>query len=153
MQEVNVLKLSIELVPSSCWGSNLKAKLKQSDWDKIRKAAYAKEDMHCHICGDECTRLNAHETWEFNEETHTQKLIDIIAVCGPCHNTIHFGRSINIGYAEEAKEQYLKVNDCDESVLERELEQAKLDFLRRSKINDWKLDVSFVESQGYFLKE
>lgn len=146
------MKLNIELIPKTAWGENLRKSLKQSEWDKIRKAVYAKQDLHCYICDVQCTSLDAHELWEFNEETHVQRLVDIIGVCKACHNTIHFGRAQKVGYEKEAVEQFLKVNDCSMFEFKEEVLKAKIDYQRRSKIPKWTLDLSFVESQGFYPK-
>jgi hypothetical protein len=147
------MKLSIELVPSTCWGVSLKKKLKKSDWDKIRKQVYERDKMHCHICGTECESLDAHETWEFDENEHVQRLLDIIGVCKACHNSIHYGRAQKIGYEKEAKEQFIKVNNCSTKDLNEELARAKNDFIRRSKIEDWTSDFTFIEKQGYVVNK
>ena len=147
------MRLHIELVPQNCWGVNLRTKLKKSDWDKIRKGVYANENMHCHICGEKCESLDAHEIWEFDEKNHVQKLIEIIGICRQCHNTIHFGRAQKIGLEKEAIEQFIKVNNCGMIDVQEEFLRAKEDYERRSKIKDWKLDVIFIENQGYFVKK
>jgi hypothetical protein len=150
---IDIFKLKIELIPRTAWYKNLRSELKKSDWDKIRKSVYAKQNMHCHICGDQCMSLDAHEIWDFDEENHIQRLVDIIGICKPCHNTIHYGRAQIIGQERAAREQFIKVNDCDYDDLQDEIRRAKEDFDRRSEIKDWKLDVSFIEEQGYVLNK
>lgn len=143
------MELHIELIPEKAWGVNLRTKLKKSDWDKIRKAVYAKEQMKCHICYDECKSLDAHEVWEFDEENHIQKLVDIIGVCKACHNTIHYGRACKFGTHKEAMEHYLKVNQCDRIDWIIETQEAQKTAIRRRSIPSWKLDISLIEDQGY----
>ena len=154
MKEIKHI-LQIELIPKSCWGSNVRTKVKKKDWDIIRRAVYAKEKMHCHICEELCKPLDAHEVWEFNEETHVQKLIDIIGVCKACHGVIHFGRAQKFGYAEEATIQFFKVNDyCDNIIdLKIEMMRAKSLYLELSEIKDWKLDLSLIEDQGFVVNK
>jgi 5-methylcytosine-specific restriction endonuclease McrA len=147
------MKLSIEMIPKTCWFKNLRKSLKQSDWDKIRKEVYAKENMNCHICKAKFSRLEAHEVWEFDEKNHIQKLVNIIGVCSDCHNVIHFGLSQIQGRAEKAIDQFMKVNKCDIFEFDKHAKKAKSDYDRRSKINDWKLDVSLIEKQGYVIKK
>ena len=36
------MKLNFELVPDSCWYSNLRSQLPKEVWDRIRKKAYAR---------------------------------------------------------------------------------------------------------------
>lgn len=147
------MKLHIELIPKTCWGSNLRTKLKKSDWDKIRKNIYSNEKMCCHICGEQCKSLDAHEVWEFDEKNHIQKLLEIIGVCKPCHNSIHYGRAQQIAYEKQAQEQFLKFNDCEMIDLQEEFLRVQSDYIRRSKIDNWKLDLSFIEKEGYVVKE
>ncbi|MBU3146735.1 hypothetical protein [Clostridium sp. CF012] len=145
--------LNIQLVPLSRFGINLRTKLKKSDWDKIRKSVYAKEEMCCHICLEPCKSLDAHEVWNFNKKTQIQKLIGIIGICKACHNTIHYGRSQMIGYEQEAKEQFLKVNNCEMIDLKIELLRIRADYFELCKIKDWKLDLAFIEAQGYVVNK
>ena len=143
------MKLDIELIPQTAWGSNLRKMLSKNDWDKIRKAVYQKENMHCHICGCMCTSMDAHEVWDFNEHTHVQKLVDIIGICKDCHNTIHLGRAEKIGLGQQAKEHFLRVNQCDRLDLQESIMMAQDRFRRLSAVTDWKLDLSFIEKQGF----
>ena len=145
--------LNIQLVPKTRWGSNLRTKLRKSDWDIIRKSVYAKEQMCCHICGEQCKSLDAHEVWEFNKKSHVQKLIEIIGICKPCHNTIHYGRAQMIGYEKQAKEQFVKVNECEMIDLRIELLRIHSDYIDLCKIEDWILDVRFIEDQGYVVNK
>ncbi|MEO2506701.1 hypothetical protein ABHA01_02815 [Clostridium paraputrificum] len=147
------MKLEIELIPRTCWNSNIRTRVKKSDWDKIRKAVYQKENMYCHICGKKCNSLDAHEVWEYDEINHIQKLTNIIGICKACHNTIHYGRAQQIGYEKEARNQFLKVNECEIIDLEKELIKVKEDYNRRSQITDWNQDLSFVTNQGFAIKE
>lgn len=151
--EVMQMKLEIEMIPKTSHGNNLRSMLKKSDWDKIRKAVYTKENMFCHICGEEQKSLDAHEMWEFDEENHFQTLVDIIGICKPCHNTIHFGRAQKIGAEDQAIDQFMKVNKCDYEEFEIAKFKAADDYFRRSKISKWKLDVSFIENYGFSVLE
>jgi hypothetical protein len=149
------MKLKIEMIPTTAaWNKPLRTGLKKSDWDKIRKAVYAKQNMHCHICGEQPPKsLDAHEVWDFDEENHIQRLVDIIGVCKSCHIAIHFERAQTLGFEREAREQLIKVNNCTESELKEEISRTKDDYIRRSRIENWKLDLSLIEEQGCVVKE
>ena len=54
------LQLEIELVSSTSWYNNLRKYTTKEDWDKIRKATYAKYGYKCGICSAG-SRLNCHE--------------------------------------------------------------------------------------------
>lgn len=148
------MKLNVELIPKTCWGSNLRTKLKKSDWDKIRKEVYTRENMHCHICGAECKSLDAHEIWQFDEKNHIQKLVGIVGLCQSCHNVIHFENTRMRGYGEQAIKHFMKVNECYGMIdFANNHMSAVADYTRRSKITDWKLDVSLIENQGYIVNK
>jgi len=153
------LKLQIEPIPISSHGSNVRTKVKKSDWDIIRKAVYAKEEMYCHICKELCPHgyMDAHEVWKFNRRTHVQKLMDIIGVCKACHGVIHFGRAQKLGYEKEAMRQWWKVNGDQLLGVRMEFNNALLEAQNKhfdlNKIKDWKLDLSFIEEQGFVVNK
>lgn len=84
------LKLTIDLVPKTCWYSSLYRQMPKSKWDKIRKKVYAEAGHACQICGA-VERLNCHEIWEYDDKKCTQKLKGFVALCSMCHHIKHFG--------------------------------------------------------------
>ncbi|MDE6076045.1 MAG: HNH endonuclease, partial [Clostridia bacterium] len=72
------MKLNFELVPDSCWYSNLRSALPQGAWDVIRKKAYARANGKCMICGAPTARPEAHEQWEYDDEKGVQKLANVV---------------------------------------------------------------------------
>jgi len=91
--EITLSKLTIELVPSTCWYSNVRDNVTKSEWDKIRKSTYKKANYLCEICGGKGHRwpVECHEIWEYDDENHTQTLKGLIALCPDCHKVKHFG--------------------------------------------------------------
>ena len=138
-------KLKFELVPDSCWYSNLRSILKPKAWDIIRKDAYQRADGKCMICGRKATRLEAHERWSYNEEKAIQKLEEVIAVCHTCHAVIHIGRTQLIGDEEKAIKHFCRVNKCAYADYIKELGKANEDHRRRNQIPEWGLDLSYLE--------
>lgn len=148
------MKLHIELVPRTAWGTSLSKQLKASDWGKIRHLALANQNSCCHTCGQVVKSLDAHEIWEFDEEHHIQKLVGIVGVCKPCHNTIHFGRAQKIGFGKEATTQFLTVNQCGLVDFQNECDEARIHFNRLNLIKTWALDISWIqESLNFPLKD
>ncbi len=140
-------KLNFELVPDGCWYSNLRSLLKPAQWDVVRRAAYARANSHCMICGRFTRRLEAHERWYYDEDTHTQILTDVIALCHQCHSVIHIGRTQLTGGEEDACKWFMQVNDCSYADYRAALGKANEDHIRRNKIPEWKLDVSWLAKQ------
>ena len=144
------LKLTIELVPQTCWFSNLRKVLTQSEWDKVRKYTYKlSEDHSCMICGTKEGKLNAHEIWEYDEENHIQKLIGLIALCDDCHMVKHIGFAQLNGMYVDALLKFCEVNKCDRTQFHKALGIARKQHYRRSKITDWKLDISYLKKIGF----
>ena len=72
-------KLGFEMVPDSCWYSNLRSILSAEQWNAVRRDAYSRAEGKCMICGAPSERLEAHERWSYDEENCIQKLETVIA--------------------------------------------------------------------------
>lgn len=134
-------KLNFELVPESCWCSNLRSALPKEAWDAIRKKAYARAGGRCMICGAATTRLEAHEQWSYDDENCVQSLKNIIAVCRACHEVIHIGRTQLLGDEKAAGEHFMKVNGCSYADYRKALGEANAVHRQRSQ-KEWRLDVT-----------
>lgn len=147
MDKGKKLKLVIELVPSTCWYSNLRKEVTQTEWDKIRKEAYAKAGYHCEICGAE-GKLNCHEIWGYNDKTSMQKLKGFQALCDNCHNIKHMGFvnvQINKGKwpesrREELAQHFMKVNQVPREEFDEHVTKAFEEWGQRSQ-KEWKTDL------------
>lgn len=138
-------KLNFELVPDSCWYSNLRSILSPALWDVVRKEAYARADGRCMICGAVSKRLEAHERWEYDEKAEVQRLADVVAVCKACHEVIHIGRTTLLGGEERAAEHFMKVNGCSYPDYRKALGEANEAHRRRNSVGEWKLDLKYLE--------
>src|SRR5688500_8134041 len=43
--------LTVELVPRTCWFSNLRSELSQDEWDRLRRSVYERAGNRCEVCG------------------------------------------------------------------------------------------------------
>ena len=140
-----VVKLEIELVPDSCWYSNLRSILSPAQWDILRKRAYARAGGKCMICGAPAKRLEAHERWSYDEANCVQKLTDIVAVCRACHEVIHLGRTTLMGREREACEHFMKVNGCTYAEYRKAVAEANETHRRRNAVKEWSLDLTALK--------
>ena len=87
------LKLQIELVPGSCFYSNVRSILKKGQWDEIRRAVYGKFGNKCAICGGVGPKwpVECHEVWMYDDVALTQTLGYMQALCPACHHVKHMG--------------------------------------------------------------
>jgi hypothetical protein len=141
------LKLTIDLLPKGAWGNNLSSILPKKDWDTLRNFAYEKARHKCAICGYDGD-LDAHEVWDFDVKTKTQTLKDIIALCSACHGVKHFRNSTRIGYGEQAKAHFFKINKCSPLVFASHYAEAQFLFEERNKVLRWKLNVNLDRFGG-----
>lgn len=139
------LKLNFEMVPDSCWYSNLRSILSPDQWNIVRRDAYARANGKCMICGAPSSRLEAHEQWSYDEENCVQRLMTVIAVCRSCHEVIHIGRTSLMGNEKSASEHFMKVNGCSYAEYRKALGEANEAHIRRNKIAEWKLDISWLK--------
>ncbi len=138
-------KLDFELVPDSCWYSNLRSLLTKQQWDFLRADAKERAGGKCSICGKKTTRLDAHERWSYDIEKGVQKLEDIIAVCKDCHSVIHIGYTQLKGDEERAEKHFIKVNDCTYAEYRRALGRANQLHQERNAVLEWKLDLTYLK--------
>ena len=95
----NLPALTIDLVPKTCWGTNLKAELPAEVWDKARASVYMKADYKCEVCGDKGSKwpVECQEDYHYDEisfSRHKQTLAGLLALCPACHKVKHAGRCI-----------------------------------------------------------
>ena len=72
-------KLFVDLIPQTCWFSNVRSSIHPNDWDRVRNHIYNRVDYICECCGHDTKEtgisLEAHERWQYDSDTLTQKLI------------------------------------------------------------------------------
>lgn len=141
------LKLPIELVPSSCWYTNVRNNVTRSQWDKIRKMIYQRARYRCEICGGIGKRhpVECHEVWIYDDNTYIQKLSHFEALCPRCHEVKHFGFTTTRGFRDRALNQFCLVNNLNLSEAENIIESFYEQWERRNDIQ-WELDISLLKS-------
>lgn len=145
----NKPKLTVELVPKTCWFSNIRTTLPRKEWDRLRKEQYAKADYKCEICGGTGLEqgvkhpVECHEIWEYDDKKKVQKLKGLIALCPNCHMVKHFGRTSAIGKQADALKHIEKVNGWDHKDTVTYIAKCFETYSKRSK-EQWDLDISVL---------
>ena len=135
-------KLNFELVPDSCWYSNLRSVLTPAQWGALSRHVRALAGGRCMICGQPSSRLEAHEQWEYDEKNAVQKLVRVVAVCPACHAVIHIGRTSLKGNVRAAEDHFMQVNGASYAEYRAALGKANEDHRRRNQVPEWRLDIS-----------
>lgn len=135
-------RLTIELVPSSCWYSNVRSNVPRSHWDIIRKKVYALADYMCEVCGGVGKRhpVECHEVWQYDDTNRMQTLKRMIALCPGCHEVKHIGRASRIGRLANAIDHIMHVNSWDVEAAERYI-AYQFDIWKKRSQHEWKLDI------------
>ena len=142
------LQLTIDLVPESAWGSNLRCALAKKDWDTLRHACYERCKHRCAACGLKTDKLDAHEVWDYNTFTKTQTLVDIVALCASCHLVKHMKHAMAEGKLEIAKNHFYRVNKCDANTFAQHFVEAEMLYAERSKVDKWILKAPTLAKLG-----
>lgn len=145
----SAMKLQIELVPNSCWYSNVRSNVTPKQWDVIRKKVYSEANNHCEICGGQGTRhpVECHEIWTYDESTNVQKLDRFQALCTPCHGVKHMGLSEVRGNGTRALKWFASINKIDYRIAQEIRNAVFEQWQQRSQLK-WALDISLLARYG-----
>jgi len=141
-------KLTIELVPSTSFYTNVRSILPTSEWDRLRKESYSKAKFKCEICKESGLdqgyghALECHEIWEYKSDG-TQLLTGLISLCPKCHLVKHIGRAIAIGKKKRAYDHIAKVNKWDKTTVELYVGTCFQEHIERSKIK-WNINIGIL---------
>lgn len=146
--------LELELVPSSCFYKNVRQILSTTDWKSICKQIYNQCNYKCEICGGIGNKhpVEAHETWEYDLNSLTQKLIYIKGLCPLCHSTKHFGLAELQGKRNLVLSHLMKINKISNKEAELYIKEQFLLWQFRSS-KQWKLDISFLKNYNEILSK
>ncbi|WP_449279232.1 DUF5710 domain-containing protein [Leucobacter sp. GX0328] len=144
--------LYVDLVPQSCWFTNVRSCVSKRDWNRIRRMMSDRAGHQCEICGSrrdkEAKRwLEAHERWDYDEEQAIQTLRRLILLCTDCHTATHFGHASLRGKEDIATFVLARVNNWSAQELMDHIDQAFIDWRRRSQLS-WRLDISLLDDLG-----
>lgn len=140
-------RLTIELVPRTCWFTNVRDRVSRCDWDRIRSNVYRSAGYRCEVCNGRGSRhpVECHEVWEYDESARVQRLLRMIALCPACHEVKHIGLAGIKGRGDLAREHLATVNGWTSAEASRYVDEAFAIWRLRSG-QTWKLDISALEA-------
>lgn len=153
--------LSLELVPASMWGKNVRAVISRENWDALRwsfgatktKPEFMKLDLprpnwqapvECSICGaSKDENLELHEQWQYDDARLIQRLIGLIPICQDCHLSMHLGRANQLGLGDKAQQHLASVNQWTARQTDIHIKEAFEKWMLRSQ-NQYSLDLALL---------
>lgn len=143
------LLLTIELVPSTSWFSNVRSAVTKKQWDYIKSQVSSKAYNVCEICGGVGPKhpVECHEIWNYDSKNLIQNLAGMIALCPDCHMVKHIGLAEVRGKKIQALRHLMSVNKMTKNKAEAYIEEAFKVWIERSK-KYWILDLTHLKEYG-----
>jgi hypothetical protein len=142
-------RLTIELVPKTCWFSNVRTHVSKADWEKCKRLVRQRSGDKCEICGGRGPKwpVEAHEQWSYDEDRQIQMLVGLVALCPDCHRVKHIGRAFAMNEADLALVHLAKVNRWSLRTAESYAKTA-FDIWELRSQYQWSLDISVLALLG-----
>lgn len=148
--------LFVDLVPSSCWFTNVRSCVSERDWERLRRMIVRRAASRCEACGrdeDRDTRrwLEAHERWAYDEANRVQTLRRLVCLCTDCHTATHIGLAGINGKGDIARAHLAVVTRMSAREVEEHIGSAFEIWQARSAVS-WTLDLSMLTDAGITLR-
>lgn len=149
--------LFVDLVPSSCWFTNVRTCVSAQDWERLRRMITRRAGWKCEACGAGEDRaalrwLEAHERWAYDDHTGVQTLRRLICLCSDCHTTTHIGYANVTGCAQHALAHLRTVTGMSATEVDRHV-SAAYDMWGWRSLRTWQLDLSILTDGGVTLAQ
>ena len=141
--------LRIEFQPKSCWCRKIQYAIQKTDRERVRDFVYGRVNRTCETCGVQDVEIDfeMHGRWAFDAETKTQRLVRLMALCGKCNESTHFGTAHFNGRRDEALQHLRDVAQLSENECQLHVDSAyqKLEAVNKT---EWKVDLSLLNNNG-----
>jgi hypothetical protein len=157
--ELPRLKLQPDPIPRSMHWLNVRSRVSEGDWIKIKQAKTGSKvrTRVCECCGA-AGPLECHEVWAFTWP-RTQKLISLKLLCHLCHMVHHFGFATHKGEGDQVLKHFMKVNRIDRATANLYIEQCfrKAKFLNHfspiTMSRQHRLDLTYLNKNRFGLMQ
>ena len=142
------MKLTIELVPRTCWYSNVRSNVRSETWDRLQRLTFQAAGHVCEICtgAGDGHPVEAHEIWEYDDHRQIQRLQRLVSLCPRCHEVKHIGFAIETGHAQRALTWLASVNGIAPAEALAYVKHTFQIYEIRSQFS-WRLDIKLLSQQ------
>ncbi len=139
------MNLTIELVPRSCWYSNVRSNVSEATWSRLKSISFKAANYRCEICSNRGPHhpVECHEIWHYDDHRLIQRLDRLIALCPRCHQVKHIGLAIERSETHKAIEWLCHVNSISPDQALQLVKRAFAIHEIRSAYS-WSLDLSLL---------
>jgi hypothetical protein len=143
-------KLTVELIPRTTWGVNVRSMVSKDRWDVLRRMTYRRADYTCEVCGGvgEEHPVECHEVWGFDYTVGRQFLQGLIALCPNCHMVKHIGYAEREGRADDALIHLAQTNNWNWRKAMRYLDLVFEEQDWKNSVR-WRVDISLIDTKEY----
>lgn len=127
----------------------MRSNMTPAEWGRCKAFVRERSGDRCELCGGRGPKwpVECHEVWGYDDVTHVQSLDGLIALCPPCHQVKHIGRTELVGGLEAAKDRLMVANGWSRGDVEAYLEGVWEVWAQRSA-HQWTLDASWLTTIG-----
>lgn len=145
--------LYTELVPKTCWLSNVRDHLTTKEWSEVKDWCYRRSKYRCEICGETGIgqrsrkwNVEAHEVWHYDDLDKSQTLIGLISLCPSCHECKHYGRALAVGIDARVRYRLKTLNNWSWSEVRTHCEESVQQYVERS-MHQWTLNLDYLKEE------
>jgi hypothetical protein len=140
-------RLTVELVPSTCWYTNVRSNVSKAVWDRPRRQVAADAGDRCEICGGRGRRwpVECHEVWGYDDRK-VQRLDQLVALCAACHEVRHAGLASKRGRLHAVIGRLAEINGWSNADAALYLEGVFETWGARSR-HEWTLDITVLRTR------
>ena len=152
MAMIQHLDLEIELIPSSCWYTNVRSNVKAATWDRMQRIEFQRTNNRCEICDGVGSNhpVELHEKWLFDDVRQIQILTGMLVLCPSCHAVKHFGLALEQGKSEEILRWLIKINHLTTNDAVAHIQKSIEIFKIRSQFQ-YRLELSYLKKYNLTL--
>ncbi|ONV40559.1 hypothetical protein [Burkholderia cenocepacia] len=150
-------KILPDMIPWEMAGINVRSRLPDDDWNELALYAKRRQGFKCEVCGGHGKEqgfnhaVEAHEIWQHDHATRTQKLLGIVVLCPLCHKFKHIAFADSKGYGRQVRAHIQKVNGWTADQVELAINRATHEVKQlRGK---WKLDLTYLNDYPYKVRD
>lgn len=142
------MRLTIELVPTTCWYSNVRSNVSGATWDRLQAEVFKAAGYCCEICAarGETHPVECHEVWQYDDHKLVQRLDRMVSLCPRCHEVKHVGHALKEGRGKQVVGWLASVNGIQPAQALAYVQHAfKIHEVR--SMFEWNLDLRVLQDR------